>query len=72
MVQSSGSQSRLYRPLGAVGLRKETLRDKEAAGGAGGGPPRARCSLYDWSDFRPDIGKLVSLHKAPFIAVRIY
>jgi hypothetical protein len=41
------------------------LDQLRTAGGTGGGPLRARCSLiYDWSDFRQDIGKLVSFHHA--------
>lgn len=47
---------------GAVGLPRGALRDKEATGGAGGGPLQERYSfIYDWSDFTPDIGKIVSL-----------
>jgi hypothetical protein len=42
-------------------------------GDAGGEPLWSRCSLiYDWNDFRPDTGKLVSLYPAPSIAFRIY
>jgi hypothetical protein len=48
------------------------VRGKGAAGDAGDGPLQAVCSLiHDWSDFRPDTGKLASLHQA-IIALRIY
>jgi hypothetical protein len=41
------------------------LKGKDAAGGDGGGPFRARCSfIYDLSDSKHDIRKMVSLHQA--------
>jgi hypothetical protein len=52
-------------PWGGIGITYGALRGKEAAGGDGDGPLGARCPpIYDWSDFIPDTGKLVSLHQA--------
>jgi hypothetical protein len=65
---------RLYFLLGSVVVTLVVVKRSGTSGNALSGALLARysCYIYDWSGFRPDTVKFVSIHQAPFIALGIY